>query len=224
MRTLSAFLALLLAGGVASAQQRPRTTRVKDIVESVSSRSYEGVVEKIDADELVLVEKRDKNVTVTHKFAPIDVLRAGGVIHNSRSGCAYRWEDVKTGDTVRLESLKDDGDGQTYCLQISIRRRPGSKLPESQNSKDDRGYDAHRVLNDIENGEDVSEEELLKVWPPEVDRKTGETTPGGLYTGKYKDMLDANRKRIAEEKAKKEKELKAKPATDKSEVKKGDKK
>jgi hypothetical protein len=65
-------------------------------------------------------------------------------------------------------------------------------------------------LNEIENGNDVGDEELLKTWPPEFDRRTGETTPGGLYTGKYKDMLDVNRKRIAEEKAKKE--LKAKPA------------
>jgi hypothetical protein len=100
----------------------------------------------------------------------------------------------------------------TYCTQISIRRRPGEKLPESQTPKKDRWYNAHRLLNEIENGNDVSDAEMLKVWPPKLDKKTGVTTPGGLYTGKYKEMLDANRKRIAE---KKDKELKAKPVADK---------
>ena len=97
---------------------------------------------------------------------------------------------MKKGDTVELQVLKDEGDGLTYCLQISIRRRPGGKLPESQYPEKDRWYDAHRVLNEIENGNDVSDEELLKTWPPEFDRKKGEYTPGGSV------MEDSNRTAI----------------------------
>jgi hypothetical protein len=207
----------MLTGAFVIAQQRPLRTGVKKIDREVSCSSYEGVVDKIDADEVILVEKLKDNLTRTRRFVPVDLLREGKYIFNQYDGAnAYLWKDVKKGDTVRLEVLMDEGDGLTYCLQISIRRRLGEKLPESQNPKKDRWYNANRVLNEIENGNDVSDEELLKTWPPEHDRESGLDHPGGLtktgWMAKYSDMLDANRKRIAEEKAKKEKDLKAKPA------------
>lgn len=212
-RPVSALLVLVFYTTATMAQpvQRPQATEVRKISEPVASRSFKGVVEKIDADELTLVEKRDRGETMTHRFVPIDLLRNGQCIPDYFDGAnCYLWADVKVGDTVRLETLRDGGDGKTYCLQISIRRRPGGKLPESQNPEKDHWYNTHRLLNEIENGNDVSDEEMLKVWPPKVDPETKKQTPGGLYTGPYREKLDANRKRIAEEKEKKEKELKAK--------------
>jgi hypothetical protein len=223
MRTLSVLFVLVLTCTYSTAQPPPLRTDVRKIREPVSSRSFEGVVEKIDADEITLVEKRDRGGTMTHRFVPIDLLRNGKCITDYFDGAnSYLWADVKAGDTVRLETLRDEGDGKTYCLQISIRRRPGGKLPASQNPEKDRWYDTHRVMNEIENGNDVSDEELLKVCPPQIDPVTKkQLTPGGLYTGPYREKLDANRKRIAEEK---EKALKAKPTDGKSDPKKDDKK
>ena len=200
-------LALVLSSAAAIAQG-PKVLNVRRINEPVACSSHKGVVNKIDADEITVTVNVRDNITKTYTFVPIDLLRDGAYIQDDVVGMyAYRWTDVKEGDRVEVEVLKDDGDGKWYCLRISIRRRPGGKLPESQNPKKDRWYDAHRVLNEIENGNDVSDEELLKTWPPETDRRTGESHPGGLsktgWTAKYRDLLEANRKRIAEEKKEK---------------------
>lgn len=195
-------LAVALVDAPSNAHGRPRTG-VKNLIEDVACNSCKGVVEEIDADVMTVVEKKDNNVTVTRKFVPVDLLREGKVLRHMSGMYAYRWSDVKKGDTVELQVLKDDGDGLTYCLAVSIRRRPGAKLPEGQNPKEDQGYDANRVYNAIENGEDVSEEELLKVWPVWVNKETGEVIhTGGLRGGEYREQLLANRKRIADEKAK----------------------
>ncbi len=206
------YSALLLMLAVTSGTaQMPPVLNVRKIEEPVACTSYTGVVDKIDDDEVSVVVQVRNGITKTHTLVPIDRLREGGYIHEHYNGeNAYLWKDIKKGDTVRLAALRDDGDGKMYCLQVSIRRRPGCKLPPSQNPKEDSNYNANRLLNDIENGEDVSDEELLKEWPPHFNTDKKVHRPGGLYAGKYKEMLDANRKRIAEEKEKKEKELKAK--------------
>jgi hypothetical protein len=118
---------------------------------------------------------------------------------------------------VRLTVLKDDGDRQTYCLAVCITGRRGAELPKSQDPERDQWYGRRRIYNEIANGNDVSDEEIDKEFPSRFDTETGVTTPGGLGDG-MQQKLEANRKRIAEEKAKKGTELKAKPAE-----KKGDK-
>ena len=217
MKTMLVLYPVVLAAllDTSATAQMPPVLNVRKIEEAVACFSRTGVVDKIDDDAVTITEKVRNNITKSYTFVPIDLLRDGGYIHQRSNGAdAYLWKDIKKGDTVTLAALKDDGDGKTYCLQISIRRRPGGKLPASQNPKEDVWYDANRVLNEIENGNDVSDEELLKTWPPEYDPETKLDHPGGLpKTGrlaKYNDLLEANRKRIAEEK--KEKELKAKPA------------
>ena len=215
-RTRLMLFALVSSCAVAPAQpqQRPLVTGVSKIDRPVSCNFYEGVVDKIDADEIVVVQPLDRDVSMVRRLTPIDLLRDGKYIREKYdSANSYLWADVKKGDTVQVRALRDDGDGKMYCLQISICRRPGGKLPESQEPKKDSFYNARRVLNEIENGNDVSDEELLKTWPTRGEPGTDEYKPGGLAArfAPYREKLEANRKRIAEEKEKKEKELKAKP-------------
>ncbi|MEO2089139.1 MAG: hypothetical protein ABGY75_06535, partial [Gemmataceae bacterium] len=194
---------------------------VKKLDREVGSNVVSGVVEDIDADALTLLGKHGDDKVRPFRYVPTDLLRDGKVVPGVFGCYAYRWQDVKKGDTVTLRVLKDDGDQQTYCLMICINRRPGGPLPESQNPKEDHRYAGARIFNAIENGEDVSEQDIFEAFPPIAKKNSYE--PGGLVGGHYhwRQKLDANRKRIAEEK---EKGLKAKSADGKSDPKKDDKK
>jgi hypothetical protein len=65
-----------------------------------------------------------------------------------------------------VELMKDKAEDKLYCLEISIRRRPGAKLPESQKPEKDDWYLHHRLFNDLENGEDVDDADIKKAFPP----------------------------------------------------------
>jgi hypothetical protein len=194
------------------AHGQPPRTGVKEVGESIAgTKILSAVVEAIDADGMTAVETLKDNKTVTHQFVPVDRLKAGKVLRNMIGDRAYRWEDVKKGDVVRLDVMKDDGDGQTYCLAITIFRRPGAELPKSQDPKKDWQYGRRRIYSEIDNGNDVSDEEILKAFPFDPDFKVEGPAIGG-FGGQMLEKLEANRKRIADEKAKKEKDrLKAKP-------------
>jgi hypothetical protein len=197
---------LLFAAG-SFAQGVATKPTVKGVTESVSGTSRrEGVVAEINDDGLTLVEVREDDKFIERTIVPIDVLRSGDFLPSVNGKFAYRWSDVKKGDTVELEVKKDRVDGIVYCLQICIHRRPMAVLPESQLPKDDRYFAARKVYNDIDNGLDVSEDELKIAFPPEfdIDRKTGEKKPvqPGVVYKEYMKKLDAIR-------AKKGKDLKA---------------
>ncbi len=215
---------ILLSGllVLCSAAQLPAQPRlkVKETARKVTSQSYKGVVEEVDADSLTLVVT-DRGKVSRHEFVPIDLLRDGKTLPKVWGCYAYRWQDVQKGDTLDLMALKDDGDGKTYCLEICIQRRPGAELPKSQNPDKDYRYAGTRIFNAIDNGEDVSEEDIRKAFPPEARPSGGRFDPGGLIGSlyPYREKLEANRERIAKEKA-----LKAKPADGKGEAKKDDKK
>ncbi len=220
----AALVGLLTAAG-AAAQKQPDLARYKAVKEmkmSGACPTYKGVVQEIDENGLTLYGEFEDGIKINPRtFAPIDMLRKGEVIENTFPGFAYRWKDVKKGDTVHIQGT-DDGAGGWFCTAISIRRRPGDTLPKSQEPKKDIWYDSHRVQNDIENGLDITEEEIWKLFPTKTfsDPDGASYTPGGL-DGKYRVMLLENRKKIAEEK---EKALKAKSADGKGESKKDDKK
>ncbi len=140
-----------------------------------------------------------------HRIYPINLLADGKIVDKVTSSHTYRWSDIQKGDYVSLQTLRDDGEGRHYCFGVCIARRPGAKLPESQKPKDDRRYPRDRLLNDIANGEDVSDDDIAKVYPMIVIEKTKRVVePGGLPT-EWQIKLDAIRE-------KKEKELKTKPA------------
>jgi hypothetical protein len=184
---------------------------VKGLTESVAGTlDRSGVVSEVDADGMTFVEIRDDGTVREHNVVPIDVLRKGDVLPRVWGMYAYRWQDVKKGDTVEVVMKKDPADGLMYCLEICISRRPGAKLPESQNPKEDHRYDTSRIYNDLDNGVDVSDEELKKAFPPEKEfRMNGKLVeperPYWLPT-EYEKKLDAIRAKKA-----KEKNLKAKP-------------
>jgi hypothetical protein len=169
------------------------------------------VVDTLADESLVLRYRQAKSDTVdkTRELFAVDLLVNGKVDPNADGCFAYRWTDVKKGDTARLFMLFDDGEQKWYCYRICIERRPGGKLPESQKPKEDGRYVRESLLNEIDNGEDVSEEAIIKVFPPRFERPGGQLlNPGGLPL-EYRTKLTAIRDK--KEADTKEKNPKAKP-------------
>lgn len=213
-------MVVISAGLSAVGQAQPPATparaegRVKTTTERLSSgRTVKGVVGKIDTKGMTLVEVNQATVeTKEHHLLPIDHLLEGKVLSDVNPRFAYRWKDVKEGDTVELYVAEDHVDKRRYCLEIAIERRPKGKLPPSQLEGEDKYYPWHRIFNDIENGEDVSDEEIKKAFPPRPERRDHEgrllrsATPGGLGA-EYQKKLDAIRAKKKEQ----EKDPKAAP-------------
>jgi hypothetical protein len=206
---LTSFLVLGIGSEILAADPGQN---VKALTDKMSgTKRLKGVVEKIDKDALVLVVTLDGGQGAEeHRLVPIDVLRHGGTLREVIGAFAYRWQDVKPGDSVALITMEDEKEKQLYCTEICIERRPGAKLPQSQNPKDDRRYAAARIFNDIDNGEDVSDEDWENAFPVKFmrDPKTGQRIPvpvDSTTCAKYREKLDAIRAK------KKEQELKATP-------------
>lgn len=179
------------------------------------SKTYEGVVTAIDKDSLTLDGKGgSKWLEGTYKFHALDLHKAGEVQEWAGDMHSYRWQDVKVGDTIHVHVVKEEESSvfTPYAYEISIRRRPGDKLPESQKPKEDKlRWQKDSLLNDIDNGKDVDDEEIEKLFPPHRDSATGKIDfPGGIPAAS-RDKLSALREKLEAEKAKKEKELKAPP-------------
>jgi len=174
-----------------------------------------GVVTKI-TDESMTVQSPDswdKTKSVTTEVLPIDLLTQGKILENIPATWAYRWSDVKVGDTVSLETMFDSGEKKRYCIGVGITRRPGEKLPQSQKPMGDKVYAKHTLLNDIDNGLDVSDNDILAAYPtiltpkdPKQPNGPKELFRAGGLPKEYQTKLDAIR-----EKAKKDKDLKATP-------------
>lgn len=158
------YCSLLVVGlllSPAALAQPAHPLKVKELTERMGgSNPLEGVVKTIDKDGLVLLETVNKpEVWLTrkrppmpdppvpaagakpevkeHKLVPIDLLRDGGVLPKVFGMYAYRWQDVKAGDTVMLRVMEDEADKVVYCTEVCISRRPGEKLPLSQDPKTD---------------------------------------------------------------------------------------
>jgi hypothetical protein len=188
----------------------PAKRKIRELTNTVSgSKRYDGVVKKIDKDGMTLVVVEGGKDPVEHQFAPVDILRRGETMTEVFSNYTYRWGDVRRGDTVRVDTREDEEEEVVYCLAICIRRRPGGKLPESQQPKEDaERYAKDAILNDIENREEVSDADIQKAFPPHpaiVHRGmlVRGALPGGL-PAEYQLTLDAIRanKKEAEVKAK----------------------
>jgi hypothetical protein len=218
-------LAVFLGVGIAAAlaQDGKPTIRDGDSKRPLKERhqfngqgavGYEGVVTEIDKDTLTLDgADGQRGRKGTYKFHALDLHKTGEVQDWASGPRCYRWQDVKVGDTVSVEVLRDEASSiQTpYVIEICIRRRPGDGLPQSLKPKEDTRWKYDSFLNDIDNGEDKSDVEILKLFPPVIDRRTGRIDhPGGL-SNEYKIKLTALRERLEAEKAKKDKDLKAAP-------------
>jgi hypothetical protein len=188
------------------------------------SQSYYGVVTEIDEDKLTIrcKELQTGKETETTLYA-IDLLKAGEVQDWADSAHSYRWQDVKKGDTVHLWDKKDPTDGTRYVFEIAVYGRPGGKLPQSQKAKEDKSrWAKYSLLNDIDNGEDVNEDDILKTFPAfwttdSQDRRLL-IKPAGLPE-EYRNKLFDNRAKIAAAREKKEAEVKAKPPEKKDDKK-----
>lgn len=188
------------------------------------SRGHWGKVVKIDETEMHIrcVYSGDDTPKV-RVFRPIDVL-ANGKVLDGMPGASYRWQDIQKGDTVTVDIVRDVDEKIDYVVSIRLDLRPGGKIPEPQNMKDgETHYLRANVRNDIENGLDVSEEEIQKAFPykpnPFAPLPAGVTPPTDRLPDDYC-------KKLSDIRAKKEKEhgLKAKPLADKTDPKKDDKK
>jgi hypothetical protein len=172
---------------------------------------YWGEVVQVDSTSMTLRHKRwETEEAVNLVLYPVDVLAAGGLHEGAIGADSYLWGDVRKGDTIEVHAIIDKDDGKEYCTEICISRRPGGKLPQSQRMKSDHRYWKETLLNDIDNGEDVTEVDILKAFPPKFDPRTKALRdPGGL-PAEYRTKLNAIRDKL-DEKAKKENNLKATP-------------
>lgn len=220
-RLLTVLLAVSTAG--VFADDRKPEEKHKDSYTPVKERrkfngqggeSYEGVVTAIDKDSLTIDGKDgSRGKQGTYKFHALDLHKAGEV-QEWAATWDYRWQDVKKGDTIHVWVVKDKEDGvfTPYVYEICIRRRPGDKLPESWKPKEDKArWQKDSLLNDIDNGEDRTDEDIQKLFPPHIDRTTGQIVLPGGVPNEYKVKLTALREKLEAEKAKKEKALKAAP-------------
>jgi hypothetical protein len=173
---------------------------------------YHGTVVDIDKNEISMsyIDRRSgKQLEGT--FPVIDLLTRGEYPSTATGAFAYRLQDVQQGDTVEIHVEKDLTEGKQYCYEICIYRRPGKPLPESQLANKDRRYQSSKVLNEIENSNDVSDEEISVAFPMIRDKLTNAVVVVGGLPPAYLKKLTTIREKIAAEKAKKEAELKATP-------------
>lgn len=189
---------------------------VKKLTKYSGPYSFEyGVVTKVTNESITVQypDTWDKTKSVTTEVFPVDLLAQGKILENIPVAWAYRWSDVKVGDTVSLETMYDEGEKKRYCQGVGITRRRGEKLPQSQKPKGDKVYAKHTLLNDIDNGLDVNDDDIATAYPtiltpkdPKQPNGLQELFRAGGLPKEYQAKLDAIR-----EKAKKEKDLKAAP-------------
>jgi hypothetical protein len=223
-RTLVLAIAATLGGSLLAVAQPtldktvPRYTGVKKYTKFPGNKQvYEGVVGDVGKRTMTLrgsLAGEEKATWWT--FDAVDVLADGGLLDGADG--PYLWSDMKKGDTVLLYVVRDDDEQKPYVVAFIIYRRPGGKLPPSQDPKWDRLFADSSLLNDIDNGEDVSDDDIAKVFPPlEIPGTPGQPPPpprpGGL-SEKYQKKLDAIRAKKAKEGEKKP-DLKAPPPLDK---------
>jgi hypothetical protein len=212
-RRLLVWVLVLVAAAPVAAQLQPGKQPPPLTVNVRKSKGYPqhlkglgGVVDAIDEGEMTVTDTEHHPQT-KYTLAPTDLLAQGKCMKHATGLMAYRWADVKKGDSVSLLTSFDDGEQQWYCVTIVITRRPGAKLPESQDPKKDTRYARDSLLNDIDNGEDVDDADIAKALPgvpPTNPRDPG--IPAGLNE-EYQKKLDAIRAKNKE----KEKDLKATP-------------
>lgn len=191
---------------------------VRQLKSTTIGWGYRGVVELIDKEKMVFVGKAEWGPPdpEVYRFTlyPIDVLASGKILPDLVVRQTYRWEDVKVGDTLDIHVAEDKEELRRYVCTICISRRPGDKLPPSQNMKNAAWFEQDNIYNDIDNGLDVTEEDITKTFPPKWYFETGEKPklirPGGL-SEEWRKKLAVNRAKIASEKERKDKESKATP-------------
>jgi hypothetical protein len=175
----------------------------------IGGRGYCGVVEKIDEDSMT-VRKTDPKTGEEKSYVlyALDLHTEGKHPTSARGATSYLWADVKKGDTVDVTALEDRVEKREYVTDLMVERRPGAKLPQSQQPLKDRRYARASLLNDIDNGEDVSDADIVKQFPPVIDPENRQIlVPGGLPMD-YLKKLAAIRSKLEE---KKEKDPKAPP-------------
>jgi hypothetical protein len=220
MRRVSVLLLVALGWGTAAAQPpaqkypnkvESRTSNVRAYTQCYSGgNSHHGVVVSIDkATMVVRCQLTNDGPEKEFVYSPVDILAKGEVLKSATGGLAYRWQDVKKGDTVRLNTQYDDGEEKWYCLRICIQGRPGEQLPKSPDHENDGRYLRENLLNDLDNGLDVDDVLIAKQFPmiTATEPESGRTElirPAGLPK-EYQAKLDAIRAK------KKEQAVKAQP-------------
>jgi hypothetical protein len=94
------------------------------------------------------------------------VLAAGGVDRNGIASEVYRLSDVRVGDKVDLFGHRVNG--ICTCTRISIRRRPGGRVPPSQDSETWARFRYHEYANALQDFEEkgIPVPDRFKPKPP----------------------------------------------------------
>lgn len=202
------------AQGVYRPPEKEVPVKARTSFSGFSPNSIMGVVEKIDEGSMTV--RRTGSWTgdeASYQYFALDLHKEGKYLETASGPEAYFWSDLKKGDTIQVKIVKDAKADKEYAISFCIQRRAGAKLPLSQKPKEDGRFATASMTNDILNGEDVSEELIRKLFPPEFkfDARTGTRqlrNPGGL-PAEYRRKLDDLRGKLQDEK---EKDLKAIPS------------
>ncbi len=97
---------------------------------------------------------------------PADAVLAGGGFHKEATpGFSYRLSDVRVGDEVDIRLCRTEMDG--LCYAISIRRRPGGRVPPAPAERADARIRFHEVMNAYQDYEENGTAIPAKFLPPE---------------------------------------------------------
>lgn len=93
-------------------------------------------------DDLIEIREKVKDLVVVNTYPAHDYLAAGKVQSGAPDNYAYRLQDVKKGDVVRIGVLTESE--KMYCAEICIRERPGGNIPASQRPTENKPYHLKR--------------------------------------------------------------------------------
>ena len=159
------FGALLLLAQTSVADEKPSATpaRKLDFEIHERERSY-GTVLAVTKTSILICDERKGPVS----FPFHDRLAAGGVHKKVCAASSYRASDIKVGDLV-ISGLMTENK-QVFCVDLSIRERPGGLVPPGQVI--DKKYTYHERLNAElafrDKGTPIPEH--LKDYPPSMPR------------------------------------------------------
>ncbi|MDB5309722.1 MAG: hypothetical protein JWO38_3924 [Gemmataceae bacterium] len=108
------------------------------------------------ADGAVSVLRRSEEIP--RRFEVSDWLRTGGFMPGATDSDSYRLADVRVGDEVMLEFQLYHQEAilpmYNICSAISIKRRPGGRVPPSPTSDPTSKYQYHEVMNAYQDWEE----------------------------------------------------------------------
>ncbi|MCU0702916.1 MAG: hypothetical protein MUF18_02880 [Fimbriiglobus sp.] len=133
----------------------------------VHDQRIDGTVVDVSAD-FIEIRLKDKNETV--KYPAYTLLITGAVCHWQTDCDCYLLDDVKKGDVVIVGVGIPEMGADTHCFFVSIRERPGGKVPASRKPSE---YNLYHIDQEKELAyrKKLAEEKKQTAPPPKTAAK-----------------------------------------------------